>query len=212
MIMTVVLIFPAIVLADEDDLVVEFESTPLFSEANFLPGNTITRTVEVTNNTEGAKDIIAEAINVSDPDDFSEVLGLVITEDENELYNDTLANFFEEGEANLSSITGLGGSAIYNFSISFLPDSGNGYQENELGFDILVGFRGEGGNEDGGDDGSGSAAAAFGANCEEEATSSRWIVTLSWPICPCVFTPTPVVRSMINVRPSASTLPIPLSP
>ena len=152
---------PIIALADENDLVVNFESTPLFSEANFLPGSTITRTVEVINNTLETKEIIAEAINVSDPDDFSGVLNLVISEGETELYNDTLEEFFNAGETALSSLVGSGGSTTYNFSVTFVEDSGNNYQEAELGFDIIIGFQGEGGI--GGDGGGGGGGGGGGS-------------------------------------------------
>lgn len=148
--------------AAPDDLVVEFESAPLFSEANFLPGNTVTKTAEVTNNTGGSREIIAEAINVTDPDDFAGVLNIVISEGESELYNDTLANFFGEGEVDLSLLAGSGGATTYSFAISFVAGSGNGYQENDLGFDIIIGFKGEGGDGGGGDDGGGGGGSGGG--------------------------------------------------
>ncbi|MBI2626732.1 MAG: fibronectin type III domain-containing protein [Parcubacteria group bacterium] len=148
--------------AAPDDLVVNFESTPLFNEANFLPGNIVTRTVEVTNNTDSSKDIIVESINVTDPDNFASALNLVISKGDDELYNDTLANFFDAGEVNLSSVTGSGGSTTYSFAVSFISGSGNDYQENELGFDIVVGFAGEGGNEDGENGGNGGGGGGNG--------------------------------------------------
>ena len=150
--------------AAPEDLVVDFESTPLFSEANFMPGNTVTRTVKVTNNTGGSKDIVVEAINVTDPDDFSEALNIAISEGDSELYSDTLSNFFSDGEVDLSAVAGSGGSATYNFSITFVSSSGNSYQENDLGFDIIVGFKGEGGGEEsgGGDGGGGSGGGGSG--------------------------------------------------
>ena len=147
--------------AATEDLVVDFESTPLFSEANFLPGNTVTRTVGVTNNAGSSKDIIVEAINVTDPDDFASALNLVITEGDGELYNDTLADFFDAGEVDLSSVAGSGGSATYDFSVSFVSGSGNSYQENDLGFDIVIGFAGDGGG-DGEEEGEGGGGGGSG--------------------------------------------------
>ncbi|OGN08959.1 MAG: hypothetical protein A3J46_05710 [Candidatus Yanofskybacteria bacterium RIFCSPHIGHO2_02_FULL_41_11] len=151
--MTAFLMLPAFAKADENDLVVNFESSPLFNEANFLPGSTVTRTVEVINNTSSAKQIITEAINVSNPDDFSGVLNLVVSKDDTEFYNGSLEEFFSAGEVQLSSVAGGGGSAEYNFSVSFSGDASNEYQTAELGFDILVGFKGEGGGESSGDRG-----------------------------------------------------------
>jgi len=47
------------------DLVVDFEDKPLFDEANFLPGNEVIRSVEVTNNSGETKKIGLEIINNS---------------------------------------------------------------------------------------------------------------------------------------------------
>lgn len=54
--------------AQSSDLVVEFENTPLFKEANFLPGENISRWVKVTNNSSESKNIAVEAINIIDTD------------------------------------------------------------------------------------------------------------------------------------------------
>ena len=141
------------------DLVIEFESTPLFNEANFLPGNEITRYAKVTNNTGVSKDIIAEVINVSDPDNFADALTLVISEGDTELFNDSLADFFDAGEVALSEVSGGGSLKQYDFSIVFNSPSGNSYQENSLGFDILIGFAGDGG---GGEEGGGGGGGGGG--------------------------------------------------
>lgn len=154
--------------AAPDDLVVEFESTPLFSEANFLPGNEVVRYAKVTNNTGSSKDIIAEAINVSDSDDFADALTLVIKEGATELFNGSLADFFDEGEVILSALAGGGGTTQYDFSVVFNSPSGNSYQENTLGFDIILGFAGEGsgggsgGGEEGGSGGGGGGGGISG--------------------------------------------------
>lgn len=136
--------------AAPDDLVVQFESIPLFNEANFLPGNMVTRTARVTNNTASLKGIIVESINVTDTDDFASALNLVISEGETDLYSDTLADFFDAGEVDLSPLAGSGGFTTYSFSISFISSSGNDYQKNDLGFDIVIGFASEGGDGGGG--------------------------------------------------------------
>lgn len=146
--------------AAPDDLVVEFESTPLFSEANFLPGNEVVRYAKVTNNTGALKDIIAEAINVSDPDSFADALTLVIKEGATELFNGSLADFFDAGEVALSAVAGGGGTTQYDFNVVFNSSSGNSYQENILGFDIIIGFAGEGGGEEGGGGGGGGGGGS----------------------------------------------------
>lgn len=140
---------PTSVMAVES-LVVDFENVPLFGEANFIPGDEVTRFVGVTNNTDGAKDIIVEAINTSDPDGLGDALILKITEGVTTLYSDTLASFFGAGEVALSELLGGGGDTEYDLTISFKEESENTYQGKSLGFDILIGFLGEGGGGGGG--------------------------------------------------------------
>ena len=62
----------------QGNLVVEFEQTPLFNEVNFLPGQSITRWVKVTNNNGETQRIATEAINVGDSDRLGDVLNLEI--------------------------------------------------------------------------------------------------------------------------------------
>jgi hypothetical protein len=50
------------------NIVVDFEQNPLFNEANFTPGKTVSRTVTVTNNTPDTQTIGTMATSVSDPD------------------------------------------------------------------------------------------------------------------------------------------------
>ena len=153
------------VFADESDLVVEFESDPLFSEANVLPGNDVTRFVNVTNNAGASQDIIVEAINVSDPDGFGSVLDLLIEENGDELFSGSLADFFDAGEVSLSSVAGSGGETAYDFTVSFSEGANNTYQGKSLGFDIIVGFKGDeggGGGDVGGSGGSGGGGGGGG--------------------------------------------------
>ncbi len=130
--------------AHVDELVVEFEQNPLFNEANFLPGESITRWVKVTNNSGQPQRIAVEAINVSDLEELGQVLNLEIKEGSETRYDDTLANFFNAGEIYLSDLP-TGNTARYDFSVGFVPEA-EAPQGATLGFDLLVGFQGvEGG-------------------------------------------------------------------
>ena len=128
-----------------ENLVVDFEEIPLFSEANLLPGSSITRSITVTNNSDGIKDIIIEAINTSDPDGLGDLMDMVIKEGATEFFSDTMASFFSSGEISLSSISGSGGSTDYDLTVTLDEAAGNDLQGKSLGFDILIGFQGEGG-------------------------------------------------------------------
>jgi hypothetical protein len=122
-------------------LVVQFEKTPLFSEANFLPGNNITRWAKVTNNDTISHNIVAETINETDPNHFASQLDLTIKEASNTLFAGTLADFFAVGEKILSDLP-AGQTTQYDFTIAFKPGADNNYQGKTLGFDMIVGFQG----------------------------------------------------------------------
>ena len=137
--------------AAPNDLIVDFEATPLFNEANFLPGSEVSRWAKVKNNTPDAKLIIVEAINESDPDGLASVFEIGIYESGIQRYGTTtLAAFFAAGEVSLSDLAGGGTQTQYDFLVRFVPGAGNTYQEKSVGFDILIGFEGA---ESGGGDG-----------------------------------------------------------
>jgi len=127
--------------AQNGNLVVQFERTPLFNETNFLPGQGVTRWVKVTNNSGDSQRIAVETINENDPDNFGSQLDLVIKEGLTTIYSNTLTNFFNAGETYLSDLNN-GATTQYDFTIAFDSTSGNPYQGRILGFDILVGFQG----------------------------------------------------------------------
>lgn len=133
------------VLADPGDLEVVFENTPLFSEANFLPGEVVERFVEVTNNSTTTKDVKVEAINASNINGLGDAVTLRIEENTVELYNDTFTNFFAAGEVFLSQLAGASTTTQYDFFAVFDPIAGNQYQSATMSFDLVVGFMGENG-------------------------------------------------------------------
>ncbi len=129
--------------AQPPSLVVQFEQTPLFNEANFLPGEAVSRWVKVTNNSGATQKIAIETINEYDPDNFASKMNLVIKESAAILYQDTLKKFFNVGETYLSNLAN-GVQTQYDLTITFDSGSDNLYQGKAVGFDILVGFQGEG--------------------------------------------------------------------
>ncbi|TSC95565.1 MAG: hypothetical protein Athens071426_469 [Parcubacteria group bacterium Athens0714_26] len=183
----------ALAQAQVNNLVVQFEQTPLFNEANFLPGAGVARWVKVTNNSPEAQRIAAEAINISDPNNFASQLNLTIKESLTTIFNDTLEKFFDQGETYLSSLT-TGTTTQYDFTITFNPSSGNEYQEKVLGFDILVGFEGTegglplppagggtgGGGSGGGGGGGGSLPQGLSIFNEAWASTTKNSVTMMW--------------------------------
>lgn len=168
----------------QGNLVVEFEQTPLFNEVNFLPGQSITRWVKVTNNNGETQRIATEAINVGDSDRLGDVLNLEIKEGQITLYNNPLSTFFNVGEVFLSNLTGNGGNTQYDFTVSFYPGAQNPFQGKTLSFDILIGFQGE---EGGLLPGAGGGAGGFlppGLTVLDESvrvtTTTETSVTITW--------------------------------
>ena len=156
--------------AQANGLVIEFEDDPLFDEANFLPGGSVTRWIKITNNGEESKPIATEAINYPGfpnignipTDDLSRVLNIVIREKGgSDLYGGTaggktLFDFYEAGETYLSDVS-AGSYKEYEFEISFPKEKENEWQEKTTYFDIIIGSQGEegGGDDNGGDDNGG---------------------------------------------------------
>ena len=131
--------------AQVDNLVVEFEQTPLFNEANFLPGEGVNRWVKVTNNSGETQRIATQPLNITDLNRLGDVLNLEIKEGGVTRYNNALSTFFTGGENYLSDLAN-GATTQYDFTVSFYSGSQNTFQGKSLEFDILIGFQGtEGG-------------------------------------------------------------------
>jgi len=146
------------------DLEVQFEQAPLFSETNFLPGQSVSRWVKVTNNSSQSQKIATEVVNypgfiLSTPrphsipsGDLSRALSIVIKEKGgSDLYGGStgekyLYDFYQNGETYLSDISS-GGAEEYEFEITFPFEKENEWQGATTTFDIVIGFQGtEGGN------------------------------------------------------------------
>jgi len=157
------------------------DSNPLFSEANFLPGQDVTHLVRVTNNSGQTKRIATEAINVSDPYNLGTVLNLKIKEGGTTFYNKPLSTFFNAGEEFLSNLANSG-SITYDFSVGFYSGAQNTFQGESLGFDILIGFQEEGGGILPGAGGGGGGFLPPGLTIREPVTvtPAQTSVTIDW--------------------------------
>ncbi|MBU4360938.1 fibronectin type III domain-containing protein [Patescibacteria group bacterium] len=130
-----------------DDLIAIFTPNPLFNQANFAPGQSVSGFIEIKNKSNATKNIITQAINENDSGNFAPALNLEIKQSATTLYgaakSKTLKNFFEDNEVLLSSLSN-NVTTTYEFIITFQNNAGNDYQNKKLdNFDILVGFRGE---------------------------------------------------------------------
>ena len=147
-----------------DKLVVEYWSDaqnnwlplsgPIFSETNFLPGQSVTRLVRVTNNNGQSWRIATEAINYSNPipaGDLSRALMFIIKEGAMDLYGGSsptgpksLYDFYQDSEIyseiSLSDLAS-GNTTQYDFIISFPSEKEKEWQNATTTFDILIGFQ-----------------------------------------------------------------------
>jgi len=122
---------------------IDFEQKPLFQETNFLPGESVTHWIEVENKSSETQPIGVEVISYSScsSDCFSEQLNLIISNGLPDLYNSSLTDFFKAGEIKLSDLA-VGAKIKYFFTVTFLPEASNKYQEEEVSFDFQIGALG----------------------------------------------------------------------
>lgn len=174
--------FTGSVFAAPNDLVVQFQNSPLFSEANFAPGQSVTRWVKVTNNSGSTQKIIVDTINKNDPNHLADQLNVVIKQGEVELYSNTLTNFFI-AERYLSDLMN-GVQTQYDFTITFNSDAGNDYKGRTLGFDFIIGFLGQEGQQQPTTSGTitGGAGLPPGLTISNKPTveATETSVTISW--------------------------------
>ena len=166
----------------------ESQHTSLFDESDFLPGHTINRWVQVTNLSNEIQEI---GINVTghfsacplSSGVLSDVLTVTIEENANELYQDSLTNFYSAGEEYLSQIQS-GAVNVYKFSAFFASESGNEYQGCSANFDFKIGFWGESisseVNPSGGGGSGGVIMAGLEITQENASLVQDKIATITW--------------------------------
>ncbi|MEX0931763.1 MAG: hypothetical protein WDZ88_03360 [Candidatus Paceibacterota bacterium] len=133
----------AVPVSADNGLDVTFEQQPLFNEANFLPGDTVSRTVQVHNTTGATQSVITSTDNESDTNDFSEQFAfeIVDTSDNTVYFSGTLKDLFDGDVANLGSIVN-NQTRTFAFKATLNSGTGNAFQGAAIGFDLAVGFFG----------------------------------------------------------------------
>jgi len=136
------------------NVTVDFETDPLFSEADIAPGDSTTKWVRVTNHTVETQVIGVMATNTydcgGDPYCLADVLDIEIKEGATTLYTNTLAGFFSDGGVVLSNLAGSDTQTQYDVTVSFPVPIENEYQNLATQFDLIFGFVQDAGGEGGG--------------------------------------------------------------
>lgn len=120
---------------------VVFESTPLFTVSDFVPGDTEEGDITISNTGSDSEEAYTEAVNISDPDGLGSQMRLRVLEGTTVLYDDVFSTFLASGKVALSTISGASAST-YTFEVSFISSTDDTYQGKSLGFDLCVGFSG----------------------------------------------------------------------
>jgi hypothetical protein len=118
---------------------IQFENTPLFGEASFAPGNSVSRWVKITNNTDVVHRSVVRALSVNNDDNLGDVIMLEIKQGDVVIFNDTFSNFFAESEVILPQV-GIGETNTIDFIATFTSGAGNEYQNDNMNFSLNVGL------------------------------------------------------------------------
>lgn len=122
---------------------IEFEYDPLFSNANILPGDSVSRWVKADNTgNSGSYQTAVRAINEDNSDGLGDQMTIQIVDHNtaHSYYSGTLSDFLNESYI-LLSVVAPDVIAQYDFTIDFLKETGNDYQGKTLVFKIEVGFK-----------------------------------------------------------------------
>jgi len=114
---------------------IEFESSPLFGTANFVPGESVTKWVKFTNSTDISLRAYLRVAEIINTNKFGDAVNLVVKKGDTILYNDTFSNFFDKEKIELSQVK-AGETDIIYFIATFIPESGNNYQNKTMSFGL----------------------------------------------------------------------------
>ncbi len=155
-----------------------FGYDPLFEEANFVPGESVSRLVEIENKTSESQAIAVKAEKNYD-DGLGGQMEMRIMENAIMLYKNSMTNFLNAGEIYLSDLAPNKVSQ-YNFIVSFYKTVDNNYQGTKINFDINIGS--QVGESIGGENGSSGGGYVYGdlIISNEGVVVNNNSATISW--------------------------------
>ncbi|MDO8668420.1 MAG: fibronectin type III domain-containing protein [bacterium] len=116
---------------------INFENSPLFGNANIMPGDSVSKWVRVENKVNDNIVVTTAATNVNNEDDLGGQMNLTIKKGTTVLYDDTMTAFFGAGNINLGALA-IGETGQFNYTVTFNSQAGNDFQGKTMGFDISV--------------------------------------------------------------------------
>lgn len=157
---------------------VVFEQTPLFLNADVVPGDSESRTVTVTNGGTENEDVYVSVANVFSTG-LAEVMSVDVTSPSNTHFTGVFEDFFATTPIALGTLT-PGTTRVYTFTASLPSPAGNEYQEKQLGFDLIIGFVGGGQVADNPSGGGGGGSVQLSIFNEEVDSVTGNDATLTW--------------------------------
>lgn len=151
-----IFIFPA---KAENIIDAEFENSPLFSESKILPGDSVTRWVKVSNQSEDIVNLTILVLEPTDPDNLGSKMNMQIKKGDDIIYRQPLSDFLSANSINIGSLYS-GESVQLYFTVSFDIQTGNEYQLKNLGFDIAINAQSD--SSGSGDGGGGYTISSYG--------------------------------------------------
>ena len=85
---------------DAGPLGVSFNPSPLFNVGNFMPGDSKSADITITNNSDSSQNAYIEAINVSNGDNLANQMTLQILEGATEIYNNNFKERYRSENKN----------------------------------------------------------------------------------------------------------------
>lgn len=116
---------------------------PIFNIPNMLPGDVVPHTVIISNGATATRPLGVRGIKISGDDSFASILQLVIKENGNPIYTESLSQFFADSvDPNFFHFADLGPGnfATYVFQVTFPSSAGNEFKSQSIVFDIVIGI------------------------------------------------------------------------
>jgi hypothetical protein len=119
---------------------VEFAATPLFLDANVVPGDSTARTVTIRNVGTTDVDLFMSVQNTFNTG-LADVMELAVTSGSDTYFTGSFSEFFTAAPHVLSPLP-VGDERTYTFTASLDTTTGNAYQLTQFGFDLVIGVPG----------------------------------------------------------------------
>jgi len=126
----------------QDSVDIIYETDPLFSDLNIMPGDESVKWVKVGNNL--SEDLLVSVLvnSYEDDDNLGSQMRMMISENGSRIYESSLADFLSAEKIDLSKVSAEK-EKYYTFKVDFLNSTGNDYQGKSPMFDLSVVGEGE---------------------------------------------------------------------